>query len=64
MTSSDVWGDETAERYDETSAEKFAPEVLGPTVDFLADLAGSGAAWSSPSGPDASRCLWPAAVCL
>jgi SAM-dependent methyltransferase len=44
MTSSDVWGDETAERYDETSAEKFAPEVLGPTVDFLADLAGSGAA--------------------
>ena len=44
MTSSEVWDDETARRYDETSAEKFAPEVLGPTVDFLADLAGSGAA--------------------
>jgi SAM-dependent methyltransferase len=44
MTSSHVWDEATAERYDETSTEKFAPEVLGPTVDFLADLAGSGAA--------------------
>ena len=44
MTSSEVWDEETAESYDEASAEKFAPEVLGPTVDFLARLAGSGAA--------------------
>jgi SAM-dependent methyltransferase len=44
MTSSDVWDQETAERYDATSAERFAPEVLDPTVDFLARLAGSGAA--------------------
>ncbi len=44
MTSSEVWDEETAERYDATSAEKFAPEVLGPTVDFLARLAGSGPA--------------------
>ncbi|WP_374215856.1 class I SAM-dependent methyltransferase [Frankia sp. AiPs1] len=44
MTSSEVWDDETAERYDITSAERFAPEVLGPTVDLLARLAGSGAA--------------------
>lgn len=44
MTSSEVWDEETAERYDASSAEKFAPEVLGPTVDFLARLAGSGAA--------------------
>ncbi len=44
MTSSEVWDSETAERYDETSAEKFAPDVLDPTVDFLARLAGSGAA--------------------
>lgn len=28
-----------AERYDEDSAEMFAPEVLGPTVDVLVDLA-------------------------
>jgi SAM-dependent methyltransferase len=28
-----------AERYDESSAEMFAPEVLGPTVDLLAALA-------------------------
>lgn len=44
MTSSDLWDEEAAKRYDETSAEKFAPEVLGPTVDFLARLAGSGPA--------------------
>lgn len=44
MTSSDVWDEETAERYDETSAEKFAPHVLGPAVDRLARFAGSGRA--------------------
>jgi len=44
MTSSDVWDEETAERYDETSTEKFAAEVLDLTVDFLARLAGSGPA--------------------
>jgi SAM-dependent methyltransferase len=44
MTSSDLWDIETAERYDETSAFMFRPEVLDPAVDFLADLAGGGAA--------------------
>jgi SAM-dependent methyltransferase len=44
MTSSDVWDEETAERYDEISAEMFAPQVLDPAVDFLARLAGSGPA--------------------
>ncbi|WP_368861922.1 class I SAM-dependent methyltransferase [Frankia gtarii] len=44
MTSSEVWDEETAERYDTTFAEKFAPEVLDPAADFLARLAGSGAA--------------------
>ncbi|CAA9379802.1 MAG: Methyltransferase SCO0408 [uncultured Nocardioidaceae bacterium] len=44
MTSSDVWDEETAGLYDEASAEKFAPEVLDPTVDFLARLVGSGCA--------------------
>lgn len=44
MTTSDVWDEATAATYDKTSAEKFAPEVLGPTVDFLARLAGSGPA--------------------
>lgn len=39
-----MWDKQTAERYDATSAEKFAPEVLDPTVQFLARLAGSGAA--------------------
>jgi SAM-dependent methyltransferase len=44
MTSSEVWDEATAEEYDEDSATMFAPHVLGPAVDFLADLAGSGAA--------------------
>ncbi len=44
MTSSEVWDRATAERYDETSAEMFAPEVLDPAVDLLAGLAGSGRA--------------------
>ncbi len=40
----DHFGEEIAARYDETSPEMYAPEVLGPTVDLLADLAGDGAA--------------------
>lgn len=44
MTSSDVWDDETAQSYDADSADRVAPEVLGPTLDFLARLAGPGAA--------------------
>lgn len=44
MTSSEVWDAETAKRYDHDSAEMFAPDVLLSTVDFLAQLAGSGAA--------------------
>jgi SAM-dependent methyltransferase len=40
----DHFGEDVAARYDETSAAMFAPEVLGPTVDVLADLAGDGAA--------------------
>jgi SAM-dependent methyltransferase len=44
MTSSDLWDEETAARYDESAADKFAPEVLDPTVGFLARLAGSGSA--------------------
>jgi SAM-dependent methyltransferase len=44
MTSSDLWDEETAQRYDATSAEMFAPHVLDPAVDFLADLAGPGPA--------------------
>lgn len=44
MTSSDIWDAETAARYDAGSAGMFAPEVLGPTVDVLAELAGDGPA--------------------
>ncbi len=44
MMTSDYWDADTAARYDETSAFMFDPEVLGPAVDFLADLAGDGPA--------------------
>ncbi len=44
MTSSDVWGEATAQRYDAEDREMFAPEVLGPAVDLLAELAGEGPA--------------------
>lgn len=44
MTSSEIWDADTASRYDDEAAERFAPEVLNPTVDFLERLAGGGAA--------------------
>lgn len=44
MTSSDLWDADTAARYDQSSAAMFAPEVLDPTVDLLAEFAGEGRA--------------------
>jgi SAM-dependent methyltransferase len=38
------FGERVAARYDESSAEMFDPDVVEPTVDFLAELAGSGRA--------------------
>jgi SAM-dependent methyltransferase len=40
----DHFGEGVAERYDESAADMFDPAVVGPTVDFLAELTGSGAA--------------------
>jgi SAM-dependent methyltransferase len=37
-----VWGPEIAARYDESSAGMFAPEVLEPAVELLAELADGG----------------------
>ncbi|HEY6932644.1 MAG TPA: class I SAM-dependent methyltransferase [Marmoricola sp.] len=42
MTSSDLWDEETAAQYDESSAAMFAPDVLGPAVDLLHSLAEGG----------------------
>lgn len=42
MSSADLWDEEDARRYDEASAFMFEPDVLGPAVDLLADLAGGG----------------------
>ncbi|MEO8329429.1 MAG: class I SAM-dependent methyltransferase [Candidatus Nanopelagicales bacterium] len=41
MVSSDVWDEETAAVYDEEAADMFSPEVVEPTVDFLARIAGA-----------------------
>jgi SAM-dependent methyltransferase len=40
----DHFGEQVANRYDESAADMFDPAVVDPVVDFLADLAGDGAA--------------------
>ena len=35
----DYFGERVAARYDESAAELFDPVVVGPVVDFLAELA-------------------------
>jgi SAM-dependent methyltransferase len=40
----DVWTAAVAQDYDAASADMYAPDVLGPTVDFLARRAGQGTA--------------------
>jgi SAM-dependent methyltransferase len=44
MDQRDVWTAEAAKRYDTPGSGMFAPDVLDPTVDRLAALAGDGAA--------------------
>jgi hypothetical protein len=40
----DYFGERAAARYDDSAADMFEPAVVDPIVDFLADLAGHGAA--------------------
>jgi len=42
MRQDDIWDAETAQNYDTPGTGMFAPDVVGPTVDRLAELAGSG----------------------
>lgn len=44
MVSSDYWTADEARRYDDAAGDMFAPEVLDPMVDFLAEVAGDGPA--------------------
>src|SRR5829696_6385013 len=44
MRQEDIWDADTAQRYDTPGSGMFAPEVLEPTVDRLAELAGNGRA--------------------
>ena len=44
MTPENHFGEDVAARYDESAADMFEPDVLDPTVEFLAQLAGDGAA--------------------
>lgn len=44
MRQEEIWDADAAQRYDSPGAGMFAAEVLGPTVDRLAELAGDGRA--------------------
>ncbi|PNG20660.1 class I SAM-dependent methyltransferase [Streptomyces cahuitamycinicus] len=44
MQQESLWDVDAAQHYDTPGAGMFAPEILGPTVDRLAELAGDGAA--------------------
>lgn len=44
MQKVDIWDIDAAKRYDTPGTGMFAPEVLGPAVDRLAELAGGGRA--------------------
>ncbi|MER5183969.1 class I SAM-dependent methyltransferase [Streptomyces sp. NPDC002896] len=44
MRQENIWDVDAAQRYDTPGSGMFAPEVLGPTVDRLTQLAGDGAA--------------------
>ncbi|HST81113.1 MAG TPA: class I SAM-dependent methyltransferase [Kineosporiaceae bacterium] len=44
MAQDEIWNLDTAQRYDTPGTGMFAPEVIGPTVDRLAELAGTGRA--------------------
>jgi SAM-dependent methyltransferase len=44
MRQEEIWDVDAAQRYDTPETGMFAPEVLGPTVDRLAQLAGDGRA--------------------
>jgi SAM-dependent methyltransferase len=44
MRQEDIWDADAARGYDTPGTGMFAPEVLGPTVDRLAELAGNGRA--------------------
>jgi SAM-dependent methyltransferase len=44
MVSSEVWDEDTAERYDDADDPMFSAQVVGATVDLLAELAGGGRA--------------------
>ncbi|WP_206504761.1 class I SAM-dependent methyltransferase [Streptomyces chrestomyceticus] len=44
MRQDEIWGHRAAQRYDTPGTGMFAPEVLNPAVDRLAELAGGGRA--------------------
>jgi SAM-dependent methyltransferase len=44
MKQEEIWNAATAQSYDTPGTGMFAPEVLGPTAEFLAGLAGAGRA--------------------
>ena len=61
MRQEEIWDAEAAESYDTPGTGMFAPDVLGPVVDRLASLAGSGRALEFAIGT--GRVAVPLAEC-
>ncbi|WP_026250297.1 MULTISPECIES: class I SAM-dependent methyltransferase [unclassified Streptomyces] len=57
----DVWNEQVARGYDESSAHMYAPEVLGPAVSFLEHRAGGNAALEFAVGT--GRVALPLSAC-
>ena len=50
MHQDETWDATAAAEYDTPGEGMFAPDVLGPTIDLLAELAGDGAALELAAG--------------
>lgn len=61
MRQEEVWDADVAQHYDTPGSDMFAPEVLGPTVERLAHLAGEGRALELAIGT--GRVAVPLAAC-
>jgi hypothetical protein len=55
----EIWDVDAAQRHDTPGTGMFAPEVLGPTVDRLAELAADGPALEFAIGPVEWPFPWP-----
>lgn len=59
MRQKEVWDVDAAQRYDTPGTGMFAPDVLGPTVARLAELAGEGRVLEFAIGTGRVATPWP-----